>query len=91
LSILIILGEECKLQSSSLCSLLDLPITSSLFGPNILLSTLFSNTRGLCSSHNIRDQVSHPYRTTGDAIVFHILIFVFLDCSREDKIFWTEW
>jgi hypothetical protein len=34
-----------------------LPITLSLFGPNILLSTLFSDT-----SLNVRDQVSHPYR-----------------------------
>jgi hypothetical protein len=39
------------------------PLISSLFGPNILLSTLFSNTLRLCSSVNVRDQVSHPYRT----------------------------
>jgi hypothetical protein len=39
------------------------PVTSSLFGPNILLSTLFSNTLSLCSSLNVRDQVSHQYRT----------------------------
>jgi hypothetical protein len=32
----------------------------SLFGPNILPSTLFSNTLSLCSSFNVRDQVSHP-------------------------------
>jgi hypothetical protein len=42
--ILIILGEEYKWRSSSLCSFLHLPVTSSLLGPNILLSTLFSNT-----------------------------------------------
>jgi hypothetical protein len=35
----------------------------------ILLNTLFSNTLSLCSSLNIRDQVSHPYRTTGKIIV----------------------
>jgi hypothetical protein len=33
-------------------------------GPNILLSTLFWNIVNLCSSLNVRDQVSHPYKTT---------------------------
>jgi hypothetical protein len=54
------------------------PVTSSLFGPNILHSTLFSNTLSLCSSPNVRDQALHPYRTTGKIIVFHIIIFTFL-------------
>jgi hypothetical protein len=40
MTILIILGEEYKLQSSSLCSFLQSPVASSLFCPNILLSTL---------------------------------------------------
>jgi hypothetical protein len=62
LIVLIILGEENKLWSSSSCIFVQLPVTSSLFGPNIL-TTLFSNTLSLCSSLNVRDQVSHPYRT----------------------------
>ena len=37
-----ILGEEYKSFSSSLCSLLHSPVTSSLVGPNILLNTMFS-------------------------------------------------
>jgi hypothetical protein len=49
------------------------PVTSSLFGPNILLSTLFSNTCSLCSSLNVRDQVLHPYRITGKSIVLYML------------------
>ena len=39
-----ILGEEYRSLSSSLCSLLHSPVTSSLLGPNILLNTMFSNT-----------------------------------------------
>jgi hypothetical protein len=60
LIILITLGEEYKLWSS----FLQPPVTSSLFGLNILLSTLFSNTLSLCSSLNVRDQVSQSCRTT---------------------------
>jgi hypothetical protein len=41
--ILTILGEEYKLWSSLLCSFLQPPVTSSLFGPNIL-SASFSQT-----------------------------------------------
>jgi hypothetical protein len=89
LSILIILCKEHKLWSSSLCRFLQ-PITSSLLGPNILLSTLFSNTLSLYSSLNVWDQVSHPYRTTGNIIVLYILIFTLQD-RWGDKRFWTEW
>ena len=39
-----ILGEQYRSFSSSLCSFLHSPVISSLVGPNILLSTLFSNT-----------------------------------------------
>jgi hypothetical protein len=45
-------------------------------GPNILLSTLFSNTLNLCSSLIVRDQVSHPYKTTGKIYSFPMLIFI---------------
>jgi hypothetical protein len=62
-------------------------VTSSLFGPNILLSNLFSNTHSPCSSLNIRDQVSHSYRTTGKVIVLNILIFyVFRQQTRRQKV-----
>jgi hypothetical protein len=62
-----------------------------LFGPNILLSTLFSNTLNLCFSLNVRVQISLPYGTTGKIIVFYIPFFKFLDSRREDERLWTEW
>jgi hypothetical protein len=39
----------------------------------------------------VRDQVSHPYNTTGKTIVLDILICIFLDNTLEDKTFCTEW
>jgi hypothetical protein len=60
----IIFGDEYRSLSSSLCSLLHSPVTPSLLGPNIPLSTLLSNTLSLCSSLSVTDQVSHPYKTT---------------------------
>jgi hypothetical protein len=48
-----------------LCIFLHSAVTSSILGPNVLLSTLFSNTLSPCCSLSVRDQVSHPYKTTG--------------------------
>jgi hypothetical protein len=47
-----------------LCSFLQSPDTSFLLSPNILLSTLFSNTLNLCSSLLVTDQVSHSLACT---------------------------
>jgi hypothetical protein len=75
--ILIIFGEEYMLRSSSLRSFLQPPVTSSLFDPNIHLSTLFLNTLNLFSSLNARDQVSHPYETAGN--IMYRMLFPFLN------------
>jgi len=84
------LGEEYKSFSSSLCNLLDFPVSWSLLGPDILLNTMFSNTLSFLSSRNVSDQVSHPYKTTGKITVLYIVIFKFLDSNLEDKRFCTE-
>jgi hypothetical protein len=59
--------------------------------PDILLSTLISKNLSLCSSLNVIDQVSHPYRTTGKIIVLYILMFKFFNSNQEDRRFWTKW
>jgi len=85
-----IFGEQYSSLSSSLCSFHYSPVTSSLLGPNILLSTLFSNTVSLRFSLNVSDQVSHPYKTTDKIIVLYILMFKFLGSKLEDKRFCTD-
>ena len=57
-------GEDYRSLRSTLCSFLHSPVTSSLSGPNILLSTIFSNTLSLRYFLNVSDQVSHPYKTS---------------------------
>ena len=74
-----IFGEEYRSLSSSLCSFLHSPVTSSLWGPNILYNTLLSNTLSLRFSLNVSEQDSHPHKTTGKIIVLYILVFKFLD------------
>ena len=60
------------------------------FGPKYLPWDPVLNTLSLCSSLNVRDHVSQPYSTTGNITVLYILIFKFLERSREDKSVWTE-
>jgi hypothetical protein len=91
LIIRITFGEEYRSVRSSLCSFLHTSVTFSLWGPNNLLSTLFSNTLSLHSSLSVSNQVSHPYKRTCKIIVLYLLMFIFLGSKLEDKRFCTEW
>jgi hypothetical protein len=65
-------------------------VTSSLFGPNILLSALFSNNLSLCYLLNVRDEVSYPYRTTGkirDFLYFNFYVFI-QQTGRQKVLDW---
>ena len=75
----IIFDEEQRSQSSSLCNLLQLPVALSLLCPSVPLSTLFSNTLGLCSSFRVRDKVSfaiHNNRTDRSPACFRFSSFL---------------
>jgi hypothetical protein len=63
--------EVHKTWSSSLCNYLHSPFISYLLCPNIFLITLASNTLNLCSTLNVSDQASYPYKTTGKILVPH--------------------
>jgi hypothetical protein len=88
---MLIFDEEYKL-CSSLYSFLNPSVTSSLLDSNILLSTLLLSIFNVFFL-NVRDQVPHPYKTTGKIISLYILIFTFLDIRREDKTSseWSPW
>ena len=61
------------------------PVSSSLIGPNIFISTLFSYNLSLRSSLKVRDQVSHPYKKkkTGKIEFCAFQSFSFLDTMLE--------
>jgi hypothetical protein len=71
--------------SSSSCSPLQPPATSSLLGRNIPLSTLFSNTLNPCSSLSVGDQIQHPYKGTDKNMVLYSLIFKYLGDEKTKK------
>ena len=72
---LIIFGDIFKSWSSSLCILLQPPITSWSWGQKIFLNTLFWNTLSLCCSLNMKDQVLHPCKSKDSIIVHDMLTF----------------
>jgi hypothetical protein len=81
----IIFGDQYILWSCSLFSPFQSTVISSLLVPNIFLCTLFSHTLSQCSFLNVRNQVSHPFKTKGKIIFLHILTFVFLE-SKLDRM-----
>jgi hypothetical protein len=56
----------------------------------ITLTILGEEYSSLRSSLNVKDQVSHQYKTTGKIIVLYFLIFKFWASKLEDKRFCTE-
>jgi hypothetical protein len=82
-------GEDYKPWRTSLCSLPQSPVTSSLLRPAIFSSTLSSNSRNLRLSVRVRDQVVRPNVTTKIhvRVVLYVLVITFLDSKLEHKRF----
>jgi len=51
--------------------------------PSVFPSSLLPNTLRLCDSLSLRDQVSHPYKTTSKIVVLFTRILIFLLTRRK--------
>jgi hypothetical protein len=74
----------CRVQIMKLLTMQLCP--SSLLGPNFLLNALCSHTLNPSSSLRVKDEFSHPYKTTGKIIVLNCLIvclFSFINHAYE--------
>jgi hypothetical protein len=80
-----IFGDEYKIRISSLCNFLHSPVTSSLFGPNIILRTLFSNTVILTQVMSEQGKSSWNDTDRGNSWFFHqcSLAILAADSSRS--------
>jgi hypothetical protein len=72
-------NEELKIMKLLIVQFSPPFCSPSSLGPDILLSTLFSSNLNFCFSRSVRDQVSHPYKTTGKNVILYILILKFLE------------
>jgi hypothetical protein len=76
---------EVQIMKFFLCLFLKSTATFPLSDENIFLSTLFSNTRSLNSSVNLRDQVSHSCDTKGN------FNYTFLKPTKCINVFITQY
>jgi hypothetical protein len=61
-----------------------------LLSPNILLSQHSQTPSVHVSPLNVRDQVSHQYKSTAKTIVMYNIILALLGNRREGRSFWTK-
>ena len=85
------LCEQYRSLISSLCSFLHSPVTPSLLGPTMILSTQFSKTSAYVP-HSIWESNFYTYtKQRGKIIVLYIWSFKFLDINLEERRLVNEW
>jgi len=62
-----------------------IPVLPFILESDIILSTPISKNLSLCSSFLVRDQVSHPYKTTCKVMVLCILIIIFFSRKLDGR------
>jgi hypothetical protein len=78
-------------RSSSLCSLFQIPLTSSVLGPNILLSPLFSKHPQPKFFSQCERPSFTPIKNNRQIYNSVTLIFIILDSKVAGKRFFPEW
>jgi hypothetical protein len=85
---LMVYGEAYKLWSSSLCSLIQPPTTSSILGSNSVSAPC--QTPPVYVLPLVWETKFHTHTTQQVKLVLYVLIFKFLKRRREDMRCWTE-
>jgi hypothetical protein len=60
--------------------------SASIWGQNTPFGILFSNTLSLGSSLDVRDQIAHPYQTTGRIIVMYVNPYIVTQQRQDERL-----
>jgi hypothetical protein len=85
----LLLGEEYKLWSTSLCKFLHLAVTSSLLGPNILISALFSNTFNARCSLNKKSKFCTHWPGSPSTVLWKLWLYVGVTATVDWSWSWS--
>jgi hypothetical protein len=77
---------RCTDHETPYYAVFSVPLLPHLLGPNIFLSSLFSNNLSLCFSLNLTEQVFTSIWNNGKVIILYTLIFVFFVSKWKTKI-----